>query len=392
METRNLLKSLQGNYLRALVGAMRTTPTEALETALCIPPLDLVIICNAQLTAYRLKCQGEWIERRVGHSNLKIFLNRPFTLKQDRIPRKYQVVKAFKASLPTREDWSKLKPLSHPGTDMWFTDGSGCNGRFGAGVYNRKLNFKASFPLGEWATVFQAEVAAILECVNFQISNEVRRKNIYIFSDNRAAIGALMGTTTTSAIVWDCMQALQKLSESNKITLIWVPGHQGIQGNEEADRLAKLGTQEEPVNWPVGVPFSVGRSFIRKGLERGHLLSWSSGQGCRRSRLLMPQPLPKRAAELLAMSRGRLRLSIGLLTGHWAFRAHLFNLKLVEHNLCRHCGEESEDNLHILCYCPALAFKRFSSLGSMFLEPSELCESRIAGLCGLADKAGLNFG
>jgi hypothetical protein len=34
VETRNLLRSLQGNYLRAAVGAMKTTPTEALEVAL----------------------------------------------------------------------------------------------------------------------------------------------------------------------------------------------------------------------------------------------------------------------------------------------------------------------------------------------------------------------
>jgi hypothetical protein len=34
VETRNLLRRLQGNYLRAAVGAMKTTPTEVLEVAL----------------------------------------------------------------------------------------------------------------------------------------------------------------------------------------------------------------------------------------------------------------------------------------------------------------------------------------------------------------------
>jgi hypothetical protein len=33
VEIRNLLRSLQGNYLRAAVGAMKTTPMEALEIA-----------------------------------------------------------------------------------------------------------------------------------------------------------------------------------------------------------------------------------------------------------------------------------------------------------------------------------------------------------------------
>ncbi|KMQ83936.1 reverse transcriptase, partial [Lasius niger] len=59
LETKNLLQSLQGSYLRAAVGAMKTTPTEALEIALCIPPLDLAAVNAARYTAYRLKCLGE---------------------------------------------------------------------------------------------------------------------------------------------------------------------------------------------------------------------------------------------------------------------------------------------------------------------------------------------
>ena len=59
METRDLPRSLQGNYLRAAVGSMKTTPTEVLEVALCQALLDLAAIETAELTAYRLECQGE---------------------------------------------------------------------------------------------------------------------------------------------------------------------------------------------------------------------------------------------------------------------------------------------------------------------------------------------
>jgi len=49
---RNLLRSLQDCYLRATMGAMKTTPTEALEIALCLPPLNRFIISTAKITAY----------------------------------------------------------------------------------------------------------------------------------------------------------------------------------------------------------------------------------------------------------------------------------------------------------------------------------------------------
>ncbi|XP_020298080.1 uncharacterized protein LOC109862437 [Pseudomyrmex gracilis] len=212
------------NYLRAAAETMRTTPTEALEIALCIPPLNLTIISAASLTAYKLWCQEEWRNFRRGHTRLG-FLHKPsFTLKHDRISRICQI---------------------QPGVQAWFTDGSGVNGRFEAGIYCPGSNHRESFSLGKLATVFQAEVLAILKCARLLLSNETKKRRINIYTDSKAAIGVLAKTTTESSVVWNCMQALNSLGERNSITLVWVPGNQGIQGNEMADSLAKLGTLEE---------------------------------------------------------------------------------------------------------------------------------------------------
>jgi len=116
--TRNLLKSLQGCYLRAAMGAMRTTPTEALEIALCLPPLDRFIISTAKLSAYRLKCEGEWRGQHLGHTRLSFLHKHPFSLLQDRIPRKSQVLKFFKTQILSREDWSKPERIFRPNWDI----------------------------------------------------------------------------------------------------------------------------------------------------------------------------------------------------------------------------------------------------------------------------------
>jgi ribonuclease HI len=39
---------------------------------------------------------------------------------------------------------------------------------------------------------------------------------------------------------------LGKLSEFNRVTVVWIPKHQGVLGNKEADRLAKEGAIEVP--------------------------------------------------------------------------------------------------------------------------------------------------
>jgi hypothetical protein len=73
---------------------------------------------------------------------------------------------------------------------------------------------------------------AILMHTEFLLSKKVTRRRTCICCDSRAAIAALAKTTTKSALVWKSMQALEKLSGSNKVTLVWIPRNHGICGNE----------------------------------------------------------------------------------------------------------------------------------------------------------------
>jgi hypothetical protein len=67
----------------------------------------------------------------------------------------------------TREDWSKRTgtPLVVKGL-ICFTDGSKMKEETRAGVYGQSVGRRLSFSLGRYATVFQAEIYAILACVH----------------------------------------------------------------------------------------------------------------------------------------------------------------------------------------------------------------------------------
>jgi len=118
----------------------------------------------------------------------------------------------------------------------------------GAGIYGLRNNHRENIYLGNLATVFQAEVLAIHRCAEILLTRVDARHRYCICSDSKTALDALNKTTTESSVVWDCMLALNRLGESHELTLMWVlvPGHQGIPGNETADRLAGLGTLKDP--------------------------------------------------------------------------------------------------------------------------------------------------
>jgi ribonuclease HI len=59
----------------------------------------------------------------------------------------------------------------------------------------------------------------------------------------------------------------RRLSGSNKGTLVWIAGYQGMPGNKEADELAKDGTNKFPCDQTTGIPFVVCKEVKRESSE-----------------------------------------------------------------------------------------------------------------------------
>ena len=73
---------------------------------------------------------------------------------------------------------------------VWFTGGSKMKDGAGAGVYGQSVRRRLSFPLGRYATIFQAEIYAILDCA-YEIQSQNRpEKYVSVCSDSLAALKA----------------------------------------------------------------------------------------------------------------------------------------------------------------------------------------------------------
>jgi hypothetical protein len=113
----------------------------------------------------------------------------------------------------TREEWTR-GPGTPPAVKglVWFTDGSRTAEETGAGAYGQFANRRLSVSLGKHATVFQADVYAILACVHETETQDRPEKYVTICFDSRAVLKVLQAAKTTSRLVQQCQQALNDIS------------------------------------------------------------------------------------------------------------------------------------------------------------------------------------
>jgi len=102
----------------------------------------------------------------------------------------------------TREEWTR-GPGTPPAVKeiVWFTGGSRTAEGTGAGVYENSVGIRLSIGLGKHATVFQAEVYAILASVHEIETQYKPEKYVSLCSDSQAALKALQAARTTFRLV-----------------------------------------------------------------------------------------------------------------------------------------------------------------------------------------------
>ncbi|KAJ8983160.1 hypothetical protein NQ317_016259 [Molorchus minor] len=309
---RTKLSGLQRLASLAITGALRTTPSAAMEILLDLPPLHIFMEREARWATYRLhQASSSMLQATTMEQNRlidDIKSHSILSMPSDVMPSRTSSNLYYKVLFPKRDEWERNKDALQKADSCWFTDGSKTPEGTGAGVHSCNPRTRISVSLGTNATVFQAEVYAIELCVGrLEQMNPIRR-TIKIFSDSQAALKALFSYRCNSKTEWNCQKALNNLSLRNHVTLVWIPGHSGQEGNEIADSLARKGAETtfigpEPV---LGISYNTAKMAVLNWSEGEILQYWQSLPGMDHSKAFIKYPKKPRSEILLGLDRQKL--------------------------------------------------------------------------------------
>jgi ribonuclease HI len=372
------LNKLQRLACLATLGASKSSPTNALELLLDLPPLHLFVKNTALNTYCRHKISKIKVVKHLDNPKLLQELDKNKELKQtvqnnDYLNKEYNFEFPFSVEFPSKEDWINIICEDTEDKEMWYTDGSKTSHGTGSGVYGSKENHRLSIKLEDHNTVFQAEVFAIQKCAKYIQSREIKEKQIVIHSDSKSALMAINSNIITSTLVSQTVKELQKLSLTNEVVLKWIPAHTGYMGNEIADQCAKAGS-EKPTkrlrngttvpSTSIGTPKSNIRSLLKKELYNKSENNWQSSTNLQHARKFLPGYNTKRSKELLNLNRKKTSLITNFLTGHAPTRYILKKKGLYNDDVsCRFCEEDDETAEHLLCDCSKFNLEREIHLG-----------------------------
>jgi hypothetical protein len=204
-----------------------------------------------------------------------------------------------------------------------------------------------------------------------------------IVTDSLSSIQAIQSRKIsyhTHPGIHECKQKLFDLKNTGRVvTLMWVPSHVGIAGNEKADLEARRGalSTDESGSQPIACDhFPLTKTLMKEKWQS----DWDSKDTGRFTHSIFPIVRLKAWFEGYNMDRNTITTISRMMSGHCGVKAHLRRFGIVDSDICV-CLEDYETIDHIIWYCPRLK-QQSSRLKANLLSEGIVEETTVRDLSG----------
>ena len=307
-----MLNPIQNQGLRLALGAFRTSPESSLQAEASVMPLELrrqklslqyavKVSSHPKNPVYKNIFQIPETIKKIATKNENII--KPFGLRiQDNLKEiEFTENDTINYYIPETPYWQilvpdinlKLSENTKSKTDpenyyqqyyeilkkdyieyeRIFTDGS----KDDKSTSSASISFNPKIPeksekIPSNATIFTAEANAIDIAINNISKSE--NKNFLIITDSLSCLMALKSPNEKNPIILKLKQKIHiALSKNINISLLWIPSHVGIEGNEMADELAKEALSNN-IN-KIKIPYTDFKHNITKIIQSKWQKNWN---------------------------------------------------------------------------------------------------------------------
>ena len=242
-----------------------------------------------------------------------------------------------------------------------YTDGSKNLNSTSAGLWIPDFQHRENWKLnhGSSRSIMGAELYAIDKAMTWILLHKelLTTDKTVILTDSRSGIEALKAKQAKrqSHLLDSIKQKAQLLADANMdVTIQYLPGHVGIEGNEQADSVARMAHNNQQV---IYTPLDT--SETKKMLENAQLQRWTEFYEAKKPELhigpikttIGKWPWARSESRKVEVAMTRLRI------GHVGLNNHLKRFNIVDSELCSTC-RVPETVPHFLTECRKYIWSR----------------------------------
>ena len=410
--TLNKLNRIQRQATLQITGAMRTASGTVIEAYANLPPIRLQVLKACQRSSLRMatlpkahllygavrRCHKLFTRRHKSplHHIMSCLHLEPNEIEEiGPVRRDPRWISKVGTIIEENKEAAKRRQSEEEADVRVYTDGSGIEGGIGAAAVLLRGNrppkhLKYHLGSSEHHIVFGGE------CVGLLLGLELIRKEknvtkALIAIDSQATVRAISSNKPGPGhhVLDQIHKGVEKMIADKprlQIQAIWIPAHQGIRGNELADKYVKEAAKGESTQPPIKalrgtLPKSKSaiKETMQKQWKKTMYDTFRESPGGRRHSARYDPTLPsdKFCKDTSKLPRRNTSILTQLRTRHIPLRQHLFKIGKADTPACPKCGRR-ETIEHFLIECPAYNRERRQHLTGRLRRAAESTQKMLS--------------